>query len=75
MRLRDDEFQGMFQSDGRQAPHAMLPVAKHREGVSILVTGAEVRVATVLRVAQVGQGQGENLLHLGQKERKHCVQL
>lgn len=46
----------------------MLPVTKHREGVSILVTGAEVRVATVLRVAQVGQGQGENLLHLRQKQ-------
>lgn len=46
----------------------MLPVTKHREGVSILVTGAEVCVATVLRVAQVGQGQGENLLHLRQKQ-------
>lgn len=42
----------------------MLPVAKHGEGVSVLVPSAEVRVATVLRVAQVAQGQGENLLHL-----------
>lgn len=50
-RQRDDEFQGVVQSDGRQPPHSMLPVTKHWEGVSVFVTGAEVSVAPVLRVA------------------------
>lgn len=54
----------MVQGDGRQTPHTILPVTKHRHGESVLVAGAEVCVAAVLRVAQVGQGQGENLLHL-----------
>lgn len=67
---RDDKFEGMVESDGCQTPHSMLPVTKHWDGVSILVAGAEVCVATVLRVTQVGQGQAENLLHLGQKQAK-----
>lgn len=68
--LRDEEFQGMIESDGRQAPHPMLPVTKHRESVTVLVTCAEMCVAAILRVAQVGHGQGENLLHLGQIEKR-----
>lgn len=64
--LRDEEFQGVIESDGRQAPHPMLPVTKHRKGVTVLVTCAEMCVATILGVTQVGHGQGENLLHLGQ---------
>lgn len=42
----------------------MLPVTEHGERVSILVTCAEVCVAAVLGVAQVRQGQGEDLIHL-----------
>jgi len=66
--IGDNEFQGMVQGDGRQTPHTILPVTKHRHGESVLVAGAEVCVAAVLRVAQVGQGQGENLLHLEEKK-------
>lgn len=54
----------MVQGDGGQTPHAMLPVTEHGERVSILVTCAEVCVAAVLGVAQVRQGQGEDLIHL-----------
>lgn len=47
----DDEFQGMSQGNGSQAPDPVLAITKHWKGVSILVTDTEVRVATVLRVA------------------------
>lgn len=50
---RDEEFQGLFQGDGCQTPDSMLPVAEHRECVSVPVPGAEMCVTTVLRVAQV----------------------
>lgn len=60
----------MIQSDRREAPNSMLPVSKHWQRVSVLVTDAEVRVATVLRGAQVGQGQGENFLHLDKKKKR-----
>lgn len=69
-RSRDDEFQGVVQRYRRQPPNTMLPVAKHWEGVAVLVSGAKVRVATVLRVAQVGQREGEDLLHLEHRGRK-----
>lgn len=68
--LREEEFQSMIESDGRQAPHPMLPITKHRKGVTVLVTCAEMCVAAILRVAQVGHGQGENLLHLGQIQKR-----
>lgn len=70
MLLRDEEFQGVIESDGRQAPHPMLPITKHRKGVTVFVTCAEMCVAAILRVAQVGHGQGENLLHLGQIQKR-----
>lgn len=72
-RSRDDEFQGVIQCYRRQPPHAMLPVTKHREGVAVLFSSTKVRVATVLRVAQVGQWEGEDLLHLEHKGRKEVA--
>lgn len=49
--LRDNEFQGVVQSDCRQAPHAMLPITEHWQCVAVLVACAEMCVATILRVA------------------------
>lgn len=48
----------------------MLPIMKHWDCVSVLVTSAEVCVTAVLRVAQMGQGQSEDLLHLRDKQTK-----
>lgn len=60
----------MVQGDGGQTPHSMLPVTKHGERVSILVTCAEVCVAAVLGVAEVRQRQGEDLFHLEETSKK-----
>lgn len=50
----------------------MLPIAKHWKCVTILVTSAEVCIAAVLGVAQMGQGHGEDFIHLGWKQTKEA---
>lgn len=49
-RLRYDKFQGVVQSHCCQAPNTMLPIAKHRKGVSVLLACAKVCVAAVLGI-------------------------
>lgn len=46
----------------------MFSITKHWKGVSVLLSCAKVCVAAVLGITQVGQRQGEYLLHLQQKE-------
>lgn len=48
----------------------MFAIPKHRKCVSVLVTGAEVCVASVVWVTQMGQGEGEDLVHLGERNRQ-----
>ena len=50
---RRDEREGVVESHGGQAPHAVLPVAEHRQRVAVLVAGAEVCVSAVRGVAHV----------------------
>lgn len=51
----------------------MLSIAKHWKSVSVLLPCAEVCVATVVGVTQVGQRQGEYFLHLQQQETKEVL--
>ena len=61
---RRDDCRGMVESDGCQAPHAVLAVVEHGQRVSVLVAAPEVCVSAVRRVDHVGEGQGEDLLYL-----------
>jgi len=61
---RRDDREGVVESDGSQAPHAVLPVVEHRQRVAVLVAGAEVCVSAVRGVAHVREGQREDFLNL-----------
>lgn len=61
----------MFEGHSSEAPHAVLPVAEHGQGVSVALTGTEVGVSLILGTAYVGERQGENLFYLRENEKCH----
>ena len=61
---RRNDCQGVVESDGGQAPHAVLAAVEHRQRVGVLVAAPEMCVSAVRWVDHVGEGQGEDLLHL-----------
>lgn len=62
-----DEFECVFEGYGSEAPHAVLPVADHGQGVSISLTGTEVGISPILWAAYMGERQGEDLFYLRDK--------
>lgn len=61
---RYQDLQGELGDDGREPPDTVWPVKEDRHCVAEVATLAEVGIALVLHLQQVGQGQCKHFLHL-----------
>lgn len=61
---RYQDLQGELGDDGREPPDTVRPVQEDRHCVAEVAPLAEVGIALVLHLQQVGQGQCKHFLHL-----------
>lgn len=61
---RCQQLQGELSDDGREPPDPVWPVQEDRQCVAEVATMAEVGIALVLFLQQMGQGQCKHFIHL-----------